>query len=81
MDFIIELDIAITKVEASLAEAKEKLAEMEKDFADVKLNPYGITSIDFQGRQELLEDATKMEGCIMGLQLAKDTYESSVATA
>ena len=54
---------------------------MEKDFADVKLNPYGITSIDFQGRQELLEDATKMEGCIMGLQLAKDTYESSVATA
>mgnify|MGYP001288399066 CR=1 FL=1 len=78
--FATEIDIAISKVEASLSESNAKLEEMEKDFADVKLNPYGITSIDFQQRQELLEDSTKMEGVIMGLQLAKDTYAATFST-
>ena len=79
MDFIIEIDIAITKIEAVLAETTAKLEGLEKDFSDVKLNPYGITSIDFQERQELLEDKTKMEGTLMGLQLAKETYESCIS--
>jgi len=78
MDFITEINIAITKVEATLQEQTTKLEELEKEFADVKLNPYGITTIDFSQRQELLEDKTKMEGVIMGLNLAKETYESHV---
>lgn len=78
MDFITEINIAITKVEATLQEHTTKLEELEKEFADVKLNPYGITTIDFSQRQELLEDKTKMEGVIMGLNLAKETYESHV---
>jgi hypothetical protein len=80
MDFITEINIAITKVEATLKERNEKLESLEKEFADVKLNPYGITTIDFSERQDLLEDKTKMEGVIMGLTLAKETYESTVST-
>ena len=52
----------------------EEIKMMEEDFANVKLNPYGITSIDFSKRQEKTADSLKMEGVIMGLQLAIDTY-------
>jgi hypothetical protein len=79
MDFITEINIAIAKVEATLQEHTAKLEELEKEFADVKLNPYGITTIDFSQRQELLEDKTKMEGVIMGLNLAKETYELHIS--
>jgi hypothetical protein len=79
MDFITEINIAIAKVEATLQEHTAKLEELEKEFSDVKLNPYGITTIDFSQRQELLEDKTKMEGVIMGLNLAKETYESFIS--
>jgi hypothetical protein len=79
MDFITELNIAISKVEATLKLQNEKLETLEKEFADIKLNPYGITTIDFSQRQEALEDKTKMEGVIMGLTLAKETYESTVS--
>jgi hypothetical protein len=48
----------------------DELDALEKDFQDVKLNPYGITSIDFSKRQELTVDAFKMEGAVMGLTLA-----------
>ena len=80
MDFVTELNIAITKIEASLKEHADKLSVLEKEFSDVKLNPYGITTIDFSQRQELIEDTTKMEGVIMGLNLAKETYESTLNT-
>tara|TARA_B110000977_G_scaffold199118_1_gene285573 strand:+ start:4428 stop:4670 length:243 start_codon:yes stop_codon:yes gene_type:complete len=79
MDFINQINIAITKVEATLKDHSSKLEQLEKEFSDVKLNPYGITTIDFSQRQELLEDTTKMEGVIMGLNLAKETYESTVS--
>ncbi len=51
-----------------------EISKMEEDFANVKLNPYGITSIDFSKRQEKTADSLRMEGVIMGLQLAIDTY-------
>jgi hypothetical protein len=54
----------------------EEIKTMEEDFANVKLNPYGITSIDFSKRQEKASDSLKMEGVIMGLQLAIETCES-----
>jgi hypothetical protein len=53
----------------------DEITKMEEDFSNVKLNPYGITSIDFSKRQEKTADSLKMEGVIMGLQLAIDTYE------
>lgn len=74
MDFITNLDAAIEKIQAQRTATQEELARLEKDFSDVKLNPYGITNIDFNKRMELSEDLLKMEGCIMGLNLAKETY-------
>lgn len=77
MDFIANIDAAIEKVQSQKTATKEELDRLEKDFADVKLNPYGITNIDFNKRMELAEDLLKMEGCIMGLNLAKETYEGA----
>ena len=79
MDFVKKIDAAISKVEEELSGCQTQLDALEKDFADVKLNPYGITSIDFSQRQDLMEDRLKMEGVIMGLRLAKDTYEEALA--
>ena len=62
-----------------LAEQKDvvtaELAKIEEEFANVKLNPYGITAIDFAKRQELSTDVLKMEGTLMGLTLALETYD------
>lgn len=77
MTYIQTLESIIEKVQQQQQELQEKLEEVEKELADVKLNPYGITSIDFSERSELMEDATKIEGTLMGLQLAKETYEES----
>lgn len=55
-----------------------ELAKIEDDFANVKLNPYGITSIDFAKRQEMSTDVLKMEGTIMGLTLALETYDRAM---
>jgi len=56
---------------------KAELAKLEEDFANVKLNPYGITSVDFSKRQELSQDTLKMEGTQMGIQLAIDLLENN----
>ena len=60
-----------------------ELARLEEEFSNVKLNPYGITSMDFSKRQELSSDVLKMEGSIIGLSLALDLYneENESATA
>jgi hypothetical protein len=58
-----------------------ELQKLEQEFADIKLNPYGITSIDFSRRQELSSDALKMEGSLMGLQLALEIITESPENA
>ena len=51
--------------------ANEEKTKLEEEFADTKLNPYGITSIDFSRRQELYELMIKLQGGIEALELAK----------
>lgn len=51
--------------------ANEEKEKLEGEFADTKLNPYGITSIDFSKRQELHELLIKLQGGIEALELAK----------
>ena len=51
--------------------ANEEKTKLEGEFADTKLNPYGITSIDFSKRQELHELLIKLQGGIEALELAK----------
>ena len=54
-----------------------ELAKLEEEFANVKLNPYGITSMDFSKRQDLATDFLKMEGSIMGITLALELYDEA----
>ena len=75
------LEQAMKSVAAQKEENEKELAKLEEDFANVKLNPYGVTSIDFSKRQDLSIDLIKMEGVLMGLQLAIETYESTTAKA
>jgi len=46
--------------------------EMEKKFADMQVNPYGVTTLDFEERQKLVEVIIKLQGGIEALELAKE---------
>lgn len=70
----------ISAVEQEKVKTQTQLEDLEKEFNNVKLNPYGITSIDFSKRQELSADLLRMEGSIMGLQLALETYDEANKT-
>lgn len=73
--YITRLEGVKAQLQADMTKSTEELAKLETEFADLKLNPYGITSIDFAKRQELSTDVLKMEGTLMGLDLAIETYE------
>ena len=84
MDYKTSLQATIQRITEEKDTAAAELAKLEEEFANVKLNPYGITSIDFSKRQELSTDVIKMEGVIMGLTLALETFggvQEGVATA
>lgn len=72
-----KLNLTLANVTAEKNKAVAELTKLEEEFQDVKLNPYGITSIDFSKRQELSQDILKMEGTEMGLQLALEAYEEA----
>lgn len=74
MNYTQSLQATIVKITEQKDIATADLAKLEEEFANVKLNPYGITSIDFAKRQELSTDILKMEGTIMGLTLALETF-------
>jgi hypothetical protein len=80
MDYITSLKTTIAKIESEKATNEVELKRLEEEFANVKLNPYGITSIDFAKRQELSSDTLKMEGVLMGLQLALETFDETTRT-
>lgn len=74
-NYIKKLTAVKVQLTASIETQNAELEKLEKEFADLKLNPYGITSIDFAKRQELSVDTLKMEGTLMGIDLALETYE------
>lgn len=78
MDYKKQLQSVIQLITEQKESISAELAKIEEDFANVKLNPYGITSIDFAKRQEMSIDALKMEGTIMGLTLALETYDQAM---
>jgi hypothetical protein len=84
MDFKQSLLNTMTSVTTQKEQAEVELKRLEEEFSNVKLNPYGITSIDFTKRQELSSDTLKMEGVLMGLKLALETFDEvngNVSTA
>lgn len=74
MNYAEKIEKNIVQVQQELDKSTSELKQLEEEFANVKLNPYGITSIDFSKRQELTKDTIKMEGVIMGLTLALETF-------
>lgn len=77
MNYKEQLQTTIAKVTEQKEGASAELAKLEEEFANVKLNPYGITAIDFAKRQELSTDVLKMEGVLMGLALALETFDGA----
>jgi hypothetical protein len=75
------IESKIQIITAQKTELDAEIKKLEEEFANVKLNPYGITSIDFSKRQDKTSDSLKMEGVLMGLQLALETYEESESVA
>jgi hypothetical protein len=77
MSYVEKLQATLDNVTKEKELKETELKGLEEEFANVKLNPYGVTSIDFSKRQDLSIDIIKMEGVIMGLTLALDTYEEA----
>jgi hypothetical protein len=65
------IDELIENFKGQQALAEEEKQKLEEEFADTKMNPYGITTIDFSKRQEKYELIIKLQGAIEGLELAK----------
>ena len=72
-NIIKELEKVSANIEKSKEQTEEKIKTVEENLQDTKLNPYGVTTIDFSERQELMEDILKMEGTLMGIKLAIET--------
>jgi hypothetical protein len=81
MDYKKQLQATIQLITEQKESITAELAKLEDEFANVKLNPYGITSIDFAKRQEMSTDVLKMEGTVMGLTLALETYDRAMEDA
>ena len=54
------IESKIQIITAQKTELDTEIQKLEEEFANVKLNPYGITSIDFSKRQEKTSDSLKM---------------------
>ena len=68
------IDDLINNFNGQYNKAHEQVEKLEEDFKDTKLNPYGVTQIDFSKRQELKDQMLRLEGAINGLKLAQDTF-------
>lgn len=55
--------------------AHASVQKLEDEFRDTKLNPYGVTEIDFSKRTEQQQLMLKLEGGIDALNLAKETFK------
>lgn len=65
------IDELIENFKGQILIATQEKEKLEEEFSNTKLNPYGITSIDFSKRQELYELIIKLSGAIEGLELSK----------
>lgn len=65
------IDELIENFKHQHSQAVAEKARLEEEFSNAKLNPYGITTIEFSKRQEQYELVVKLEGAIEALELAK----------
>lgn len=69
------VDDLIADFNNQLQQANKDVNELEAQFADMKLNPYGVTKVDFTKRNQIREQIIRLEGAIEGLTLAKQHCE------
>lgn len=69
------VDDLIADFNNQLQKANEDVNKLEAEFADIKLNPYGVTKVDFEQRTRIREQILRLEGAIEGLTLAKQHCE------
>lgn len=65
------IDDLIADFNNQLQQANKDANELESQFADTKINPYGVTKVDFNRRNQIREQILRLEGAIEGLTLAK----------
>lgn len=65
------IDELIDNFKSQHFQAIAEKERLEEEFSNSKMNPYGITTIDFSKRQEQCELAIKLEGAIEALELVK----------
>ena len=53
------------------AEIDKQIETFDKDFSNKKLNPYGVTTIEFQKRSDAYSQRSRLEGAIDALFLVK----------
>ena len=58
-----------------LQQANEDVNKLEADFAYMKLNPYGVTKVEFTQRNQIREQILRLEGAIEALILAQNHCE------
>ncbi len=48
-----------------------EIESYDKEFADKKLNPYGVTTIEFEKRSQAIKKKSQLEGAIDALLICK----------
>ena len=48
-----------------------EIENYDKEFADKKLNPYGVTTIEFEKRSEAIKKRSQLEGAIDAQMICK----------
>ena len=49
----------------------KKIEELDETFSNKKLNPYGVTTIEFQERSDAYSQKSRLEGAIDALYIVK----------
>ena len=50
---------------------QKKIEELDESFSNKKLNPYGVTTIEFQERSDAYSQKSRLEGAIDALCIVK----------
>tara|TARA_B100000927_G_scaffold171643_2_gene138412 strand:+ start:6006 stop:6332 length:327 start_codon:yes stop_codon:yes gene_type:complete len=67
----ITLDALIQNFHLQKEEVEKIITKYDEDFANKKLNPYGVTTIEFQKRSDAYAQKSRLEGAIDALFIVK----------
>jgi len=65
------IDELIQNFHLQKEEQSKLIEELDEEFSNKKLNPYGVTTIDFQKRSDAYSQRSRLEGAIDALFMVK----------